>query len=220
MRGKIALSAAAAVALVGGMAAITVEPASAAPNQKCRVVASSLTGENFAPNGTFKISPAGTMVSSSSDGRIGPTTVAGAGNFSVGPVACTGAAAASAGSGTGAAAATAAGTSAAQAAISRGASPQAAKAQGIAAAQAKATSLGLPQTVINQVINQTTTNMTQIQNSSVINAPVSLPTTGDPVVVPPVKGGDPVVVPPVKGGDPVVVPPVKGGDPVVVPPVK
>ncbi|MGC5001303.1 hypothetical protein, partial [Streptomyces sp. DT203] len=176
MRGKIALSAAAAVALVGGMAAITVEPASAAPNQKCRVVASSLTGENFAPNGTFSVSPAGMMVRSSSDGRIGPTTVTGTGNFSVGPVACTGAAATSAGSGTDAAAATAAGTRAAQAAINRGASPQAAKAQGIAAAQTTARSLGLSQTMINQVINQTTNNMTQIQNSSVINAPVNVGT--------------------------------------------
>lgn len=77
MRGKIALSAAATVALVGGTAAITVEPASAAPNQNCRVVASSLTGENFAPNGTFAVSPTGTMVRSSSDGRIAPTTVTG-----------------------------------------------------------------------------------------------------------------------------------------------
>ncbi|MFF1901719.1 hypothetical protein, partial [Streptomyces sp. NPDC058206] len=176
MRGKIALSAAAAVALVGGMAAITVEPASAAPNQNCRVVASSLTGENFAPNGTFNVSPAGMMVRSSSDGRIGPTTVTGAGNFSVGPVACTGAAATSAGSGTDAAAATAAGTRAAQAAINRGATPQAAKAQGIAAAQTTARSLGLSQTMISQVINQTTNNMTQIQNSSVVNAPVNVGT--------------------------------------------
>lgn len=117
VKGKIALSVAVIVALGGGTAGAAVTSASAASTPKCRVSGSTLTGESFAASKTFTISPGGKSVRSSSNGRIGPTTVTGQGPFSVGSVACIGPVASSAQ----AAAVLKAGTAAAQAAVQRGA---------------------------------------------------------------------------------------------------
>lgn len=89
MRGKVARSAAVTVALVGGAAAMPVAPASAIPAQTCQVAGGTLTGANFPPDQTFTLSPMGTTVSTTADGRLGPTAVPGSGSVAVGPVACT-----------------------------------------------------------------------------------------------------------------------------------